>query len=69
MVHGGTKVSKKYLRAQGSQISYNVLHIKGKGYNISSHPHGRHDSPVILNQNRGTKNQEFTMKKKFGNTF
>ena len=31
MVYGGTKVSHKCHGAQGSQISYNVLHIKGKG--------------------------------------
>ena len=53
MVHRGTKVLHKCLGAQGSQISYNVLHIKGKGYNISSHPHGQSDSPIILNENRG----------------
>ena len=53
MVHGGTKVSHKCLRAQGSQISYNVLYIKGKGCNISSHPYGQYDSPVILNENGG----------------
>ena len=53
MVHRGTKVSHKCLGAQGSQISYNVLHIKGKGCNISSHPHGQHDSPIILNENGG----------------
>ena len=29
----------------------NVLHVKGKGFNISSHSHGQHDSPVILNEN------------------
>ena len=51
MVRGGTKVSHKCFGAQGSQISYNVLHIKGKGCNISSHSHGQHDSPVILNEN------------------
>ena len=53
MVREGTKVSYKCLGAQGNQISYNVLHIKGKGCNISSHPHGQHDSPVILNENGG----------------
>ena len=40
MVWGGTKVSHKQLAAQGSQMSYNVLHIKGKGCNISSHAQG-----------------------------
>ena len=34
-----------------SKISYNVLHIKGKGCNISPHPHGQHESPVIRNEN------------------
>ena len=54
MVHGGTNIkSHKCLRAQGSQISYNVLHIKGKGCNISSHLHGQYDSPVILNESGG----------------
>ena len=53
MVRGGTKVSHKCLGAQGSQISCNVLHIKGKEWNISSYPHGQHDSPVILNENGG----------------
>ena len=63
MVRGGTKVSHKCLGAQGSQISCNVLHIKGKEWNISSYPHGQHDSPFILNENGGggsTKNQELT---------
>ena len=60
MIHGGTKVSHKCLGAQGSQISYNVLHIKGKGCNISSHPHGQYGSPVILNENEGYQNQELT---------
>ena len=58
-MHGGTKVSHKCLGAQGSQISYNVFHIKGKGCNISSHLHGQHDSPIILKMG-GTKNQELT---------
>ena len=49
MIRGGTKVSHKCLEAQSSQNTYNVLHIKGKGCNISSHAHGQHDSPVILN--------------------
>ena len=53
MVRGGTKVSHKCLGAQGSQINCNVLHIKGKECNISSYPHGQHDSPVILNENGG----------------
>ena len=53
MVHGGTKVLHKCLGAQGSQITYNVLHIKRKGCNISSHPHGQHDSIIILNENGG----------------
>ena len=53
MVHGGTQVSHKCLGAQGSQISYNVLHIKRTGCNISSHPHGQHGSPIILNENGG----------------
>ena len=57
MVHGGTKVSHKCLGAQASQISYNVLHIKGKGCNISSHPHGQYGSPVILNENGGYQKQ------------
>ena len=48
MVLGGTKVSHKFLGAKGSQISYNVLHIKEKGGNINSHLHGQYDSPVIL---------------------
>ena len=48
MVDGGTKVSHKSL---GSQISYNVLHIKEKGCNISSHFHQQHSSLVILNEN------------------
>ena len=34
-------------------ISYNVLHIRGKVCNISSHTHGQHGSPVILNENGG----------------
>ena len=51
MVHGVAKVSHKCLGAQGSQISFNVLHIKGKGSNISSHPHGQHDSSIILKEN------------------
>ena len=51
MVHRGTKVSHKCLGAQGSQISYNFLHIEGKECNINYHPHGQHDSPVILNEN------------------
>ena len=45
MVHGETKVSHKYLGAR-----YNVLHIKEKGCNISSHPQEQHDTPVILNE-------------------
>ena len=53
MVHGGTKVSHKCLGAQGSQVSCNSLHIKGKGCNISSHLHGQHDSPISLNENGG----------------
>ena len=53
MVHRGKKVSHERRRAQGSQISYNVLHIKGKECNISSYPHGQNDSPVILNENVG----------------
>ena len=60
MVRGGTKVSHKQFGAQGSQMSYNVLHIKGKGCNISSHAHGQHDSPFTLNEKWGTKNQELT---------
>ena len=52
MVHGRTKVQHNYLEEQGSQISYDVLHIKGVCY-ISSHLHGQHDSPVILNENGG----------------
>ena len=60
MVHGGTKVSHKCFGAQDSQIRYNVLHIKGKGCNISTHPHGHHNSPFILNENGGTKNQALT---------
>lgn len=48
MVLEGTKVSHKFLGAKGSQISYNVLHIKEKGGNINSHLHGQYDSPVIL---------------------
>ena len=28
--------------------------------NISSHSHGQHESPVILNENGGTENQELT---------
>ena len=57
--HGrrGTKVSYQYDGAQGSRISYNVFHIKGR-CNIGLHPHGQHDSPVKLNENGGTKNQE-----------
>ena len=47
MIRAGTKVSHKCLEAQGSQNTYNVLHIKGKRYNISSHTHGQHDSPVM----------------------
>ena len=58
MVHEGKKVSHKCIGAQDSQISYNVLHIKGKGCNISSHPHGQHDSPVILNENGIECNQQ-----------
>ena len=53
MVCGGTKVSHKCLGAQGSQISYNVPHIKGEGFNVGSNSHGQHDSPVILNENDG----------------
>ena len=53
MVREETKLPHKCLGAQDSQISYNVLHIKGKGCNISSHPHGQHDSPVILHENEG----------------
>ena len=60
MVRGGTKVSHKQFGAQGSQMSYNVLHIKGKRCNISSHAHGQHDSPFTLNEKWGTKNQELT---------
>ena len=60
MVRGGTKVSHKQFGAQCSQMSYNVLHIKGKGCNISSHAHGQHDSPFTLNEKWGTKNQELT---------
>ena len=51
MVHRGKKVSHECREAQGSQISYNVLHVKGKECNISSNPHGQNDSPVILNEN------------------
>ena len=51
MTRRGTKVSHKCLGAQGSQISYNALHIRGKGCNISLHPHRQHDSPAILNEN------------------
>ena len=61
MVHGGTKVSHKCLGAQGSQISYNVLHIKGKGCNVSSNPPGQYDNPVILMKMGRTKNQELTV--------
>ena len=61
MVHGGKKVSHKCLGAQGSQISYNVLHIKGKGCNVSSNPHGQYDNPVILMKMGRTKNQELTV--------
>ena len=53
MVHGGPKVSHKCLGAQGSQISYNALHIKGKGCNTSSHPLGQHDITAIFNENGG----------------
>ena len=49
----GSELSHKCLGGQGSQISYNVLHIKGKGCNISSNPHGQHDSLVIHNKNGG----------------
>ena len=49
----GSELSHKCLGAQGSQISYNVLHIKGKRCNISSHPHGQHGSLVIHNKNGG----------------
>ena len=38
MAHRGTKVSHKCLGAQGSQISYNFLHIEGKECNINYHP-------------------------------
>ena len=38
------------LKAANCAMS-NVLHVKGKGFNISSHSHGQHDSPVILNEN------------------
>ena len=58
--YGGTKVSHKCSGAQDSQIRCNVLHIKGKGCNISTYPHGHHNSPVIFNENEGTKNQELT---------
>ena len=53
MVHGGTKVSQKCLGAEGNQISYNILHFKGEGCNISSHPGGQHDNPFILSENWG----------------
>ena len=60
MVHGGTQVSHICLGAKDSEISYNVLHIKRTGCNISSHPHGQHGSPIILHENGGSKNQELT---------
>ena len=44
MVYGRTKVSHKCVGAKGTQISYNVLHIKGKRCNISLHPHGQYNS-------------------------
>ena len=53
MVHRGKKVSHERRGAQGSQISYNVLHVKGKECNISSYPHGQNDSLVIFNENVG----------------
>ena len=58
MIHRGKKVSHKCLGAQDSQVCYNVLHTKGKRYNISSHPHGQHDNSVIFNEIGGNKNQE-----------
>ena len=59
------------LWTQGSQISYNILHIKGKGCNISSHPHGKHDSSVILNENEGYQKQgaDYDQQINFCNTF
>ena len=49
MVRKGKKVLHKCVGALGTQISYNVLHNKEQGCNISSDPHGQHDSPIILN--------------------
>ena len=60
MANGRTKISHKCLGAKGNRTSCNILHIKGKGCNISSHLHEQHDSPVILNENGDIKKQELT---------
>ena len=60
MVLGGTKVSHKCIGAQGSQISYNFLHIKERD-ETSVHIHMNKMTVLsYLTKMGGSKNHEFT---------